>query len=522
MDCKGQETFAVTAKAGSRQVRFNKVIVVNPPNPAGYVANRDSMGGYGQLYPAGATILPPLDVPYLAGYLIEKGVRVDVLESQGLELDLDHLVAELGNRVESQPELILVVVRLALCSLDWDLLVCDRIKKSTGVSLGIWGSVLPHVQTRLMAESSVDYIIHNEPDETVWELAIGRTENEILGLHYRRDNHWIANPPRPLTKDLDAQPFPKWELLPYRKYATPKSSTVGALPFLPMLTSRGCPFGCHYCPYPVGQGLPFRYRSPKNVVDEIEHLVRDLGIEYILFRDPMFSLRQPRVVEICEEIKKRGLRFKWKCETRPDCLDETTLRAMAEAGCDGINFGVESADVEIQENSGRKPISREKIIEITALCRKLGIKTFCFFIIGLPGDTIYTILETIGFAVRLRPNWIQFTAASPLIGTQLRDWALAKGLTTDDDFSYRNSHETMIGNENLNKSQVQALYRFAVFLERYLVNRGGVLKDDNRRGVFYSAARGVANFSADLCARSVFALGRALFERTYSAATPTH
>ena len=99
---------------------------------------------------------------------------------------------ELGNRVESQRELILVVVRLALCSLDWDLFLCDRAKKCTGVSLGVWGSVLPHVRTRLMTESSVDYIIHNEPDQTVWEPATGRTENEILGLHYRRDNHWIA------------------------------------------------------------------------------------------------------------------------------------------------------------------------------------------------------------------------------------------------------------------------------------------------------------------------------------------
>ena len=97
-----------------------------------------------------------------------------------------------------------------------------------------------------------------------------------------------------------------------------------------------------------------------------------------------------------------------------------------------------------------------------------------------------------------------------------------EGLTTDDDFSYRNSHETMIGNENLNKSQIQALYRFALFLERYLVNRGGVLKDDNRRGVFYSFARGAANFSADLCARTVFALGRAHFERTLSPARSTH
>ena len=169
-----------------------------------------------------------------------------------------------------------------------------------------------------------------------------------------------------------------------------------------MLTSRGCPFGCHYCPYPVGQGLPWRFRSPGNVVDEIEHLVKDLGIQYILFRDPMFSLRLSRVVEICKEIQRRRLVFKWKCETRPDYLDEPTVRAMAAAGCEGINFGVESSEVAIQAGVGRKPISQEVIISRVALCREVGIKTFCFFIIGLPGDTVDTILGSIAFAVRIR------------------------------------------------------------------------------------------------------------------------
>src|SRR5258706_2204223 len=98
-----------------------------------------------------------------------------------------------------------------------------------------------------------------------------------------------------------------------------------------MLTSRGCPFGCHYCPYPVGQGIPWRYRSPGNVVDEIEHLVKGLGIQYILFRDPMFSLRPNRVVDICNEIQRRGLGFKGQGETPAAFLCEETSSALAAA-----------------------------------------------------------------------------------------------------------------------------------------------------------------------------------------------
>jgi anaerobic magnesium-protoporphyrin IX monomethyl ester cyclase len=497
-------------------MQSSPVVIVNPPSPPGYVSNKDSMGGFGQLYPVGATLLPPLDLPYLAGYLADKGQPVEVLESLGHDLTPEHLaqrVAEISAR--GRTERTLVVVRTSAPTIDWDLSVCAMLKKAApNVALALYGSVVPHVMKRLQREPALDYIIQGEPDETVDELASGRAEEEICGLTYRRGEEWVEGRPRPFVKDLDRLPFPKWELLPYQRYALPKSSATAPIPFLTMLTSRGCPFGCHYCPYPVGQGLNWRFRSPENVVDEIEHLVKDLGIQYILFRDPMFSLRKDRVVEICNEIRRRGLQLKWKCETRVDCLDEETLRAMALAGCDGVNFGVESAEVAIQANVGRKPIAQERFIETVAICRKLGIKTFGFFIIGLPGDTAQSILETIAFAIRLRPNWVQFTATSPFIGTKLRAWAVAEGLTPDDEFAYVNSHEAMIGNEHLTKEQVAAMLRFAQFFERYIINRGGVLKDENRKDVVYSAGRLLADVAARIVGRTVFTVGHTYLQRT--------
>ncbi len=499
-------------------IRFKTVVIVNPPSPPGYVANRDSMGGYGQLYPIGAPVLPPLDIPYLLGYLESKNVPFEVLETQGLGLSREELAGEIARIAGGEPsERTLVVVRTALPSLDWDLSVCNTMKSAApNISIAVYGSIVSHVLHRVLKEPCVDYVLRDEPDATVYELMSGWPANEILGLNYRSSGGWQETASRPFLKELDTLPFPKWELLPYKKYSLPKSSATVPVPFLPMLTSRGCPFGCSYCPYPVGQGLPWRYRSAQNVVNEIEHLVKDLGIQYILFRDPMFSLRQDRVMEICKEITRRGLTFKWKCETRPDCLSEETIRTMAAAGCDGINFGVESAEVAIQKNVGRKPISPEKIIEMTVICRKHGIKTFCFFIVGLPGDTVQTVLETIGFAVRLGANWIQFNAASPMIGTKLRDWAVAQGLATHDEYSYNSSHEAMIGNENLTKGQVAALLRFAQVFERYLINRAGILKDDNRRGVLYNGAKRMADFVSAASARTLFAIGRRRFERAYA------
>ena len=498
------------AKLANRTNRFEKIVIVNPPR------------GYGQLYPQGAPIPVSLDVPYLVGYLTEKSIPMEVLEAQGLDLECDRLASLVADIAGQQPpQKTLVVVRVALCCLDWDLSVCSAIKKAApGIRLAIYGSIIPQIRQRLEEEVSVDYVLRGEPDETVCALAAGEPDDGIAGLDFRGGDGWISNPSRPLIKDLDKLPFPKWELLPYHRYTLPKSSATAAVPYLPMLTSRGCPFGCHYCPYPVTQGLPFRFRSPQNVVDEIEHLSRDLGIRYIIFRDPMFSLRQDRVIAMCKEIQRRGLSIRWKCETRIDCLNETTLRAMAAAGCEGINFGIESAEVEIQANVGRKPITQGDILKTVALCRQLGIRTFGFFIIGLPGDTVYTILGTIDFAIRLRPTWVQFNAATPLIGTKLRTWAIDKGLTSDSELSYGTSHEGVIGNENLTKDQVSALQKFAVFLERYLMNRGGILKDETRTGILYCGARFCADWVANLSARAVFAIGRSYFERSPTVAAP--
>lgn len=493
---------------------YSRTIAVNPPSPDGYVSNKDSMGGFGQLFPLGATPFPPLDLIYLTSYLVEKKFPVSIIECLAHELDRGQLIEEIQNicAAETAP---LVILRTSAPTLDWDLGICGEIKaKVPNARLGVYGPVVPKVLSRIERENSIDYILKGDPDLTVEAMIEGKPEGEVNGLIFRDGNgDWVENDVQPFIRELDQLPFPKWELLPYEKYRLPKSSTSSETAFLPIWSSRGCPIGCDYCPYPIGQGLPWRYRSAANVVDEIEHLVRDLGIRYILFRDPMFSLNQKRVMKICEEINDRGIHVKWRCETRIDFLKEETLRAMAGAGCDGINFGVESSDVEIQQGVGRKPISPEQIASHFSLCRELGIKTFGFFIIGLPGDTVETIFNSMKFAVQIKPHWVQFTAATPFIGTKLRDWAIEQGLTEKDDLAYINSHEAIMGNENLSVSEVYAIHRFAQRIQNYLINRKGILKRTGNVSGVYSILESAADAGCDLTAKAAIMLGKAWFSR---------
>jgi radical SAM superfamily enzyme YgiQ (UPF0313 family) len=470
------------------------------------------MGGFGQLFPLGATLFPPLDLVYLGSYLVEQGLPAEFLESLAMGIDRENLVRRIVEAAESVSLPVLVVVRTSAPTLDWDLEICREIKARHGnLRLLIYGPVIPSVLGRVQEESCLDYIVKGDPDETVAALALGKAK-DTAGLMYRNEFGWQDTPAKPFIKELDKLPFPKWELLPYQKYCMPKSSVHANVPFLPMWSSRGCPLGCHYCPYPVGQGLPWRWRSAANVLDEIEHLVTDLGIRYIIFRDPMFSLNQRRVMEICEGIVKRGLKVEWRCETRVDYLSDDTLKAMAAAGCEGINFGIESVDLAIQKGVGRRPITREEFVRCIRLCRQLGIKTFAFFIIGLPGDTVQTILQTIKFAIEIKPDWVQFTAASPFIGTKFRAWAVGRGLVAEDEYAYINSHEVWTGNENLSKEQVKALYHFARFFQTYLLNRNGLLKQQ-RAAALYRGAKSIADAASAIAANATFLFGRLWFER---------
>ncbi|MEP6714283.1 MAG: radical SAM protein [Terriglobia bacterium] len=466
------------------------------------------MGGFGQLFPVGATLFPPLDLVYLGSYLVDKGLPAEFLESLSMGLDREGLLA----RIDNSGSKVLAVLRTSAPTIDCDMELCREIKaQKPNVEVLVYGPVVATVAARIQRETAVDYLVKGDPDDTVAELITG-SPKEAAGLSYRNEFGWFDGPSKPFTKDLDSLPFPKWELLPYEKYQMPKSSVHANVPFLPMWSSRGCPIGCHYCPYPVGQGLPWRHRSAKNVVDEVAHLVNDLGIRYIVFRDPMFSLNQRRVVEICDGIVERGLKVEWRCETRVDYLNEATLVAMARAGCEGINFGIESSDVAIQKGVGRRPISREQFVTCVNTCRRLGIKTFAFFIIGLPGDTARTILETIGFAITIKPDWVQFTAASPFIGTKLRTWAVSQGLAAEDEYAYINSHEVWMGNDHLSKHQVKALYHFAKFFQTYLLNRKGILKQDGK-SVPYRASKWLADRVCDVLAFATFRCGSFWLQR---------
>lgn len=444
------------------------ILLLNPPNPKGTVSNKDMMGGFGQLYPAGVPVkVPPLDMVYAAALLKKTGADFEVIDCLGLELDAALLKEKLSGKKYAY-----VFIRTSTATLSFDLATAALVKEVCLCKTVFFGPQAGIDSLSILKNPAVDALITGEPEEAVKLVAVSGFK-DVKGVLYKDGGEFVKNGASAPIILLDALPFPAWEYFPYEKYNIGNLlEGEGNTSFV--LTSRGCPFDCNYCPYPVAQGTVYRKRTAANVIEEIKYLYKKFAIRKILFRDAEFTLDRQKVLDICAGIKE--LKLKWRCETRIDTLDEALIEKMAEAGCTGINMGIESGCDRIIKASGRKSTDKEQTAKIIVKCRELGINTFCFFIIGLPGDDLSSIAETMEFAEKLNADISQFTVATPYPGTRLHAWAEKKKYIEKYSDDMITGYEALMRNENLTAEQIRVIRNAA---QERLDNLGKIKEQNN-------------------------------------------
>ncbi len=247
-----------------------------------------------------------------------------------------------------------------------------------------------------------DFVVAGEPEDAIGRLARGE---RLSGVCLSR-----------AAADLDALPFPRWDLL---GAVDRRGSRLVTRPRggFPLLASRSCPEPCGYCPHRI-LARP-RARSVGSVVGEIEALCAVRPHPFVIFRDPLFSGDRERVEALCDGIAERGLSLRFECETRLDRLDEDLLRRMRTAGLATLAFGVEAATDAPLAGSGRRTTPRLHERRIVAACRRLGIRTVAFYVLGFPEETRADVLATIDYAAALRTTLAQFKLLTPYPGTPL-------------------------------------------------------------------------------------------------------
>jgi radical SAM superfamily enzyme YgiQ (UPF0313 family) len=251
---------------------------------------------------------------------------------------------------------------------------------------------------------------------------------KIDGLAFYKNKKVIRTKSRKLIENLDSLPFPKHEL-----FFKNSNRYSGCL-----LTSRGCPFSCSFCCLNPEAKRIVRFRSPKNVVDEIEYMIKNFPrMTEVFIHDDSFFVNNQRVIEICNEIIKRKIKIDFVCSGRFKPISKELISKLEEANFKRVLLGLESGDNTILK-SCHKGINQEDVISTFKLFSKSSINLKTFLIIGLPGENINTINETAKLIKKLQKiKYVSYGNFANLLmiypGTEVYEIAKSKGMM-DDSF----------------------------------------------------------------------------------------
>lgn len=268
---------------------------------------------------------------------------------------------------------------------------------------------------------SFDVVAIGEGEQTMLELAQAVENhsdfNDIRGIMFKEKGRIVVTPARDFAGDLDKIPFPSRELFDNQAYKNYYSRNFGYTTTA-IITSRGCPFQCDFCSRPIF-GNTFRSRTANNIVQEVE-AVQKLGYQRVWFADDCFTLNRGRLMEICEELNRRNIMIGWECLSRVDTVDLSVAEKMKNAGCVRVFFGIESGNNGILKIM-KKQATVEQAKKAVHIFKRTGIQVGAFFILGYPGESEETILDTVNFASSLPLDYLSFTFPYPIPGTPLYD-----------------------------------------------------------------------------------------------------
>ena len=292
----------------------------------------------------------------------------------------------------------------------------------------------PHVTAKPSDALDVgfDAVVIGEGENTAPEVFAAASNREQLaevrGIAFLENGEMRTNLPREFVSNLDDLPFPARRFIDYSRYRR-----------MGLISMRGCPYRCIYCK-PVEDrlfGKKLRKRSPENVVDEIDGMLRDVGNRLISFKDDTFTVNQTEwFARLREELERRHLKIAWQCSSRVDSVSVPKLKLMKEAGCQQIFFGVESGAQRILDYY-RKDIQVEDTRSAFEMCRSVGIRACASIMLGAPMETRRDLELTYQLVRAIKPfNW-HVHVTTPICGSYLYEQVKdAQRLTIADDFSH--------------------------------------------------------------------------------------
>lgn len=395
-------------------MRYSRILLVFPDYKGGH---------YGALR-------PPAGLGYIAEALKTAGIEYEVVD-----MAAGYSASDLKEKIAAfKPDLAGISLMSLMFKRSYEII--DFIKQcDTSIHIIAGGPHISTLRERVLKDcTSIDYGAVLEGEKLTLELCRGEELSSIKGLIYRAGEEIIFTGERPFTDDLDSIPFPKYDKFPLDKYVTEEIGIV---------SSRGCPYGCIYCPVKTAIGRKWRKRGPENFVDEISYWY-SRGYRQFSILDDNFTFNQKRVEDICENIKSndlKGLELNCNNGIRADRVNYGILKIMKEAGFAYLAFGVEGGNDKILKNINKG----ETIESVETAIRdslKLGYRVTLFFIVGSPGETMDDFNDSINLALKYPVFDVRFYNLIPFPQSRLFDWVSENNYftITPDDYLNSSSH----------------------------------------------------------------------------------
>lgn len=400
-------------------------------------------------------IVPPIGLAYIAAVLRKNGFDIKIIDCliegslEGRPYDKDKIRYGLSDEeiknviIKYSPDL--VGVSCLFSAKVYDMLnICRIVKEVNPKIITITGGAHPTTTYyEVLEDDNLDFVLLGEAEYSTLNL-INTINNsadlsKVDGLAYKENKKIKLNPKTKYIENLDDLPLPARDLLKMDIYIRSSSphSGIKRQPFTSIITSRGCPARCSFCVIRHLWGEKPRYRSAKNVLFEIEHLIDNYGIKEIHFEDDNLTAIKKRAIEIFNGIIEKGwdLTLNSPSGLTIYSLDEELLLLMKKAGYYSISVAIESGDKDILKLM-RKPVNLEKAKEIIKNAREIGLKTKGFFILGYPGETKEKMQKTVNYAATVGLDWALFFIATPIPGSELDKLCREKGYLIDENLEY--------------------------------------------------------------------------------------
>lgn len=398
--------------------KIQRILLINPPSG---LYRRDDRCQSRVEEQTVRIIFPPIDLAYLAAVAEQYNVECRISDYPAENKGWDAFIYDLK---KFSPQLLILDITAA--TLERDLRAC-RIAKELNPAIitaakGEYLSVLGEEVLKKFKE--LDLIFLGEAEPTLAHILSAGLDETTKGIIWRKtDGNIIVSQEQPLVENLDALPFPARHLLNNELYRSPETNNKLTV----VHANRGCPEKCIFCPAGRLSDFKLRLRSPQNVVAELSECVHKFGISEFLLHGDTFTMRKSWVIELCQRIVEANLNIRWGCNSRVDTMDDERAEWLKRAGCWVVAFGVESGS-QLLLDKMKKATRVEQAIKAVEICKRHGLRTHAFFVIGLPWETRETLKETLNLARKLNTDFFDINIAYPLPGTEFYEIALKDNL----------------------------------------------------------------------------------------------